>query len=985
MTDSSQTGFSSKGYGSLIQKRIRRILMICSNYDAFIMEEDGRIESRIAKEYMDLNITNPPSFIWANTAASAREMLASSSFDLVICMYNEHDKDIFPLAGELKAQGMDLPFVLLMHYSREIRRKLTSRADTGVDFVFSWHGNADLILAIIKLFEDKQNAENDILQVGVQAILLVEDSIRYYSTYLPELYKLVLTQSNEFLKETLNEDQQKYRKRSRPKILLATCYEEALSMYEKFKGNFLGIITDIGMVIHKTDPSELEKTDAGVDLVNLVRKDSPLMPILMQSSQGSYEAVAKSLSVGFVKKYSRTLFIQLADFIKDDFGFGDFVFKDENGIEYGRASSLVELGALIDTIPDNILISNTSKNMFSKWFFARGLFSLGRRFRSEHHIVPHEARTFIKEQIYSFNKTMGRGIIAKFSVDSYAEYIRFARLGDGSIGGKARGLAFMNRLVQKYSLYHAYEGISISIPRSIVITTEYFDEFIHENGLQYVIDAELTDDEILSEFVASRLPEALVTQLKKYISTVHYPLAIRSSSKLEDSNYQPFAGVYSTYMVPYIENKDRMMRILDKAIKSVYASAFYNGSRTYVHSTGNLQSEEQMSVIIQDICGSEHNGLFYPMMSGVARSVNFYPIEGEDPKDGVVNVVFGLGKAVVEGDRTLRFNPKYPRKILQLTRTDLALKSTQSMMFALDLQPGAFKISKNDSVNFINLPVSQAMNDCPYKNLVFSTYDSSSDMIVPGANVRGPRIVSYDSIFKYGKYPVAQALQDIMRICREELMNEVEIEFAIDYRTNGTLSFKLLQVRPISEYSSTEDYNIDEITASLDTCLVSSKQALGTGLISGMNRIVFVPFDRFDPMKSRDIALEISKVNVKLREKGQGYLLVGPGRWGSSVPSLGIPVIWSDISEAKMIVECGVENLQVEPSQGTHFFQNITSLGVGYLSVDTVIDKASFNKDAFASLNCLYEGKYVKVLECPSELVAFIDRNSNRAVVGLKK
>lgn len=985
MPQTTSSEFSAKDYESLINHRIEKVMMICSNYDAFIMEEDGRIESRIAKEYIDLNISNPPAFVWANTAAAARELLAGDAgIDLVICMFNERDRDIFPLATELKAQNREIPFVLLMHYSREIRKIVTSKFNDGIDFVFSWHGNADLILAIIKMYEDIKNADNDILGVGVQAILLVEDSIRYYSTYLPELYKLVLTQSHEFLREALNEDQQKNRKRSRPKILLATCYDEAVSLYDRYKGNFLGVITDVGMVLHKGEPADKEKQKAGLDLVDYIRKDSPYMPILMQSSQGELESVAHELGVGFVKKYSRTLFMQLSDYLKDEFGFGDFVFRDDNGMEHGRASNLIELNALLDKIPDNVLVSNTSKNMFSKWFFARGLFSLGMRFRAVHHDIAHEAREFIRHEILEYHKSVGRGIIARFSEDTYADYIRFTRLGEGSIGGKARGLAFLNRLVQKYSLFHAYEGISISIPRSVVITSDFFDQFIYENGLQYIIDAELTDEEILSEFVASRLPEALVSELRLYLDTVEYPLAIRSSSKLEDSSYQPFAGVYSTYMIPYIENKDQMLRTLDKAIKSVYASAFYNGSRTYVHSTGNLQSEEKMSVVIQDICGSEHNGLFFPMMSGVARSMNFYPIEGEAAEDGVVNVVFGLGKAVVEGDRTLRFNPKYPNKILQLSRTDLALRSTQSMMYALDLRPGAFKISKNDSINFANISVAEAMEHCPYNNLVFSTYDYASDMIRPGVNARGPRIVSYDSIFRYGRYPVAKALEDIMKICREELMNEVEIEFAVDTIPGGRLSLKLLQVRPIGHYSSNEEADIDSLEASLGTAFVKSKEALGIGFITGMTRIVYVSPDKFNPLKSNEIAREISSINSMLRESGEGYLLIGPGRWGSSVSSLGIPVIWSDISEAKMIVECSIEGLQVEPSQGTHFFQNITSLGVGYLSVDLVNDSAALDRNALDSLKCIHEGTYVRVLECPAELTAYIDRNSNRSIVGIK-
>ncbi len=980
-----QPDFPTHTYESLMLYRIKRVLMICSNYDAFIMEEDGRIESRIAKEYMDLNISNPPSFIWTNTADSARKIIGEDSgIDMVICMYNEHDREIFPFAAELKSMGRDIPFVLLIHYSREIRKKVISSFDNGVDYLFSWHGNADLILAIIKLYEDSRNAENDILKVGVQALLLVEDSIRYYSTYLPELYKLVLTQSNEFLKETLNEDQQKNRKRSRPKILLARCYSEALELYGKYRGNFTGIITDVGMVNRVGDHESTENHMAGFDLVRYIRQDSPLMPILMQSSQGNLEKDAKAMNVGFVKKYSRTLFMQLSDYLKNEFGFGDFVFKDEDGAEYGRASSLFELSALVDKVPDDILVSNTSRNMFSKWFFARGLFGLGTRFRGEHHIVAGEAREFIKNQIYAYHKSVGRGIIARFSADNYADYIRFARVGDGSIGGKARGLAFLNRLIQKYSLFHAYEGISISIPRMIVIASDWFDEFIQENGLQYIIDSELTDDEILSEFVASRLPESLIALLRKYLETVRTPLAIRSSSKLEDSNYQPFAGVYSTYMIPCIENGDQMLRMLDKAIKSVYASAFYNGSRTYVHSTGNLQSEEKMSVIIQDICGSRHAGLYYPMMSGVARSVNYYPVEGESPQDGVVNAVYGLGKAVVDGDRTLRFNPGYPGKILQLSRNDLALNSTQSMMYALDLRPGAFKISKNDSINLVTLPVTEALEQDPNRDLVFSTFDLSNDMIVPGTHASGPRIVSYDAILKYGRFPVAKALDDILKICRKELMGEVEIEFAADLRSDGRLALRLLQVRPVGEYGAHSDADFDALRNSLTETYVTSKEALGNGFMEGIDRIVYISPAVFDTLKTREMAAEVARINASLREEGHGYLLIGPGRWGSSVPSLGIPVIWSDISEARMIVECSIEGLRVEPSQGTHFFQNITSLGVGYVSVDTVEDPSSLNTGALDGLKCLFSGTYARVLECPEGFTAYVDRKSNRAVVGVK-
>ena len=978
--------FRNTHFSSLIKFRIKRILMICSNYDAFIMEEDGKIESQVYKEYVGLNMSNPPTFVWVESAAAARQTLDNEpDIDMIICMYNEIDKDIFPLAADLKAEGKQIPFVLLMHYSKQIRKKVMSQTDSGVDFVFSWHGNADLILAIIKLFEDKRNADYDILETGVQAIMLVEDSIRYYSTYLPELYKLILKQSNEFLKETLNEDQQKNRKRSRPKILLATCYDEAFATYEKYRNHFLGIISDVGMVVHKGDPPKTEKLDAGIDLVHHIRQDDPMMPILLQSSQVSVADVAKRLNVGFLKKYSRTLFLQLSDYIKEEFGFGDFVFRDGKGVVYGRAANLQELEEVIKHVPDNILVSNTSKNMFSKWFFARGLFTLANKFRLEHHDDASEAREFLIKEVQAYHKAMGRGIIAEFSNGNYDRYISFARMGDGSLGGKARGLAFLNRLIEKHSLTDRYENISISIPRSIVISTEYFDEFILENGLQYVIDSELSDDEILSEFVASRLPEGLISGLKTYLKTVDTPLAVRSSSKLEDSNYQPFAGVYSTYMIPHVDNKDMMLRILDKAIKSVYASVFYNGSRTYIQTTGNLQSEEKMAVVIQNICGSEHNGLYYPLISGVGRSVNFYPIGGERMEDGIVNVVFGLGKSVVEGGKTLRFSPEFPKKILQLSQPYLAMRDSQKMMFALDLRPGAFKISRNEGVNLAHIPVTEVIPDYANSNLVFSTYSAVNSRIVPGVEESGARIVSFDAILKYGKYPLAKALSEIMDICRKELLCEVEIEFAADVAPSGKLSLKLLQVRPISSYSAEQEVNFDELKTSLGTLFLESGKALGNGFVNDVSHIVYIAPDKFNSLSTREIAAELAEINNTFKSRNEGYILIGPGRWGSSDPNLGIPVIWSDISEAKMIVEYSMPGFQVEPSQGTHFFQNITSLGVGYLSIDTVAGDGNVDFDALGELDSEQAMKYAVVLHTEEPITAYIERNTNRALAGIRK
>lgn len=976
-------------YKSLIKFRIRKILMICSHYDAFILEEDGQIEAQIYREYLDLNLSNPPQFVWVQTSTQAREVLNTVvGIDMVMCMYNVGDKEIFSLAEELKREGRSLPFVLLTHFSKEVYRRLALQDTSAIDYMFSWHGNADLIVAIIKLFEDLKNADDDILGVGVQAILLVEDSVRYYSTYLPEIYKMVLKQSSEFLKETLNVRQRKLRKRSRPKILLATNYDDAMNMYTRYKSNLLGVISDVGFAVHKGDKPEDEKRDAGIDLVKHIKADDPMMPVLLQSSQDNIGAVAEELGAGFLRKYSKTLMIQLSDYIRDEFGFGDFVFRDSEHAEYGRASNLKELEIMMKNVTDDVLLYNTSKNMFSKWFFARGLFTLGAKFKDvklSHFEDIQSMRAYISQQIHDFHALMGRGVIAHFDTESYGRHIWFSRMGEGSLGGKARGLAFLNSLVDKHKLADKYEDVKISIPRTVVIATDYFDQFILENDLQYVIDADIADEEILSEFVAARLPEKLVEQLRVYVNTARSPLAVRSSSKLEDSSYQPFAGVYSTYMIPLVENKDQMLRMLGKAIKSVYASVFYNGSRTYIQTTGNLLSEEKMAVVVQSVCGSKHGGLYFPMLSGVARSVNFYPIGSEKPEDGIIDLAFGLGKTVVDGGNTLRFSPKYPKKILQLSDPKLALRDTQKNLFALDLKPGSFKISCNDGVNLAFPSISDVLPTFTYPSLVASTFSIENNRMVPGITANGPRVISFESILKYGRFPLAKILSDILEICKKALMCDVEMEFAadIDPRSNGQiLNLKLLQVRPVPEFGDDRGITIDKAEEMICNKLIRSSKALGSGFVEGMKYIVCVPSGSFDSARTQEMAAEIAKINEKIKSEGSSYLLIGPGRWGSSDPWLGIPVVWSDISEARMIVETAIPGYRIEPSQGTHFFQNITSLGVGYLTVDTVYGDGEVDEAAISTLECIENGEFVKLYKAPEGFAGFIDRSTGTSIVG---
>jgi len=959
--------------------------MICSSYDAYTLEEDGRIEVQIYKEYTDLNLSNPPTFTWVTSSAEAFVLLKDNAdFDLIISMFNIGDMDVFRFSKLLKRERPDIPVVLLTHFSKELYKKIEDADKSGIDYIFSWHGNADLILAIIKLFEDRMNADHDILDVGVQSILLVEDSVRYYSTYLPAIYKIVLQQGSEFLKETLNEQQQKLRKRARPKILMATNYSEAVYLYERYKENLLGVISDVAFVINKNDPASSEKMDAGIDLCKLIKSDDPHMPFLLQSSQESMRDVARELGVGFLEKYSKTLLIQLTEYISEEFAFGDFVFKDlKNGDIIGRAKDLRDLQDLIMEIPEDVLIYHGSRNRLSKWMYSRGLFSLASKVKSTHqsHFDSiDELREFIVQAIKDYRIVLGHGVVARFDKSSYSNYIWFARLGEGSLGGKARGIAFVNNMLQKYNLLEKYEGVKIMIPRTVVIATDYFDEFIKINGLQYVINSDISDEEILSEFVSSRLPESLVTDLRVYIANSYGPLAVRSSSKLEDSHYQPFAGIYSTYMIPHTRNSDQMLRLLGKAIKSVYASIYFSSSRAYIQATSNLISEEKMAVVLQDVVGTEDSGFFFPTISGVARSVNYYPIGSELPEEGIVNMAFGLGKIVVEGGKTLRFSPKHPKHVLQLSTPQLALRDTQNEMYALDLKPEEFKTSVDDSINLRKFDINQ-IKHFRNMNFVASTWDMQSSRLVDSNLEEGRKVITFSHILKFDTMPLAEMLCDLLQICHKEMHSAVEIEFAVnmDVPKGEDKIFSLLQIRPITNNNDNKSLEWDSIDT--NDSLIYAESALGIGSIDGIEDIIYVKEESFDSAHTLEIAEEINKLNQQIREQKRNYVLIGPGRWGSSDPWLGIPIKWPNISEAKVIVECGLKNFRVEPSQGTHFFQNLTSFGVGYLTINPYMKDGLFNSEKLNSMDALHESKYLRHVRFQNPLFIYIDGRKNRGII----
>ena len=965
--------------------RIHKILLVCCSYDGYILEEDGHIESQINREYLELNMSNPPSFTRVSSTAEALELLREDdSYDFILTMYNVGEPDVFAFAKIVKERHPQIPVALLTSFSKDIYRRLEEQDRSGLDYIFCWHGNTELIIAIIKLVEDKMNAAEDIGEGGVQAILLVEDSIRFYSTYLPELYKLILLQNTEFLKDALNEQQQVLRKRARPKILLARCYEEAVELYDRYKKNLLGVISDVGFVLHPDDPPRSEKLDAGIDLCRRIREENPLMPVLLQSSQTEFGAQAAALGAGFIAKNSKTLLSQLAEFIEREFAFGDFVFEDpETGAEIGRAKDLAQMQEMIATIPDEAFEYHTSQNHLSKWLYSRGLFPLAasiRQYNKSHFATVEEHRRVLVNLISDYRRLLGQGVVARFDPETYSDAVAFARIGEGSLGGKARGLAFMNSMLIKYRQYDRHEGVRIMIPRSVVIATEYFDEFIDLNGLKYIISKESSDEEILSEFVTSTIPQRLQEELKAYIRTVRTPLAVRSSSKLEDSHYQPFAGIYSTYMIPYTENEDQMLRLVLRAVKSVYASVYFAASRAYIQTSQNLISEEKMAVILQEVCGTEQNGLYFPTFSGVARSINYYPIGDEKPEDGVCNIAMGLGKLVVDGGRTLRFSPRYPQKVLQTSTPELALRDTQNEVLALSLRPEEFRTSIDDAVNLRRLTL-QEIGDYRNARHVCSVWDRENERISDSPFDRGRRIITFNNILKYNTFPLAEIVSDILRIGAEEMRCPVEVEFAVnmDVAPGRQRIFNLLQIRPIID--NQDNRPIDWSREDTSRALIYGESALGIGRMTEIADIVYVRSETFSSLVTEKIADELLGLNARLHDEGRSYILVGPGRWGSSDPYLGVPVKWTHISEAKVIVECNIESFDVEPSQGTHFFQNVTSLGVGYLTINPSRGEGIFREQLLDARPAVWEGRYLRLVRFERPLWVAIDGRSNRGMV----
>lgn len=972
--------FNSTSFGLLMQKHIHRILVICSHYDFFMLEEDGRIDEQIYNEYVSLNLRFPPVFIQAETAAKAFEILERDQIDMVIEMLNIRDVDAFELAHRLKAKYPETPVVVLTHFSREVSLRLQNEDLSAVDRVFCWLGNADLLLAIIKLFEDSLNVEYDVGKIGVQTIMLVEDSVRYISSFLPNMYKIVLEQSRGFMVEGLNEHQKMLRMRGRPKILLATDYDEAVSLYERYGHSMLGIVSDVSYKKNRISGESL----MGVELARFVKASGSIMPVILQSSDPSNKRFADELGVGFINKQSKSLSLDLRDYMIDNFAFGDFIFRDPvTRKEISRATDLNTLQQQIAEIPDSVLEYHTSRNEISKWLKARALFPLAQMFRQLQNPdfeSLQQIREYIYEAIASFRRSKGRGIISKFDNKSFDKYQIFSRIGEGSLGGKARGLAFIDSFINKYSLFHAFDPVVVTIPRTVVIGTDLFDLFMESNDLYKLALSDLSDEEILKAFVDARLPESLQKDLSSFLTVVKRPVAVRSSSKLEDSHFQPFAGIYSTVMVPNVCDETQMLELLSNAIKRVYASVFYKASKGYMAATQNAIDEEKMGIILQEVCGRQYDNIYYPVLSGVARSVNFYPVKPEQPTDGIASIAYGLGKYIVDGGMAVRFSPRHPKRALSLSSPEVALRESQKIFYALDLNPENCQPSTDDGANLLKISLKQAQEHGAMR-FVASTYDRANNIIREGISDEGRLLVTFSRILQYNEFPLANILSELLEIGEREMNNPVEIEFAVDMDTppSKPRTFYVLQIRPIVVSEESGNYNLGEVERS--SCILFSESALGNGIYNDLTDIVYVRPETFNAANNKELAKEIELLNEQFRAEKRTYILIGPGRWGSSDPWLGIPVKWPQISEARIIVESGLENYRIDPSQGTHFFQNLTSFRVGYLTINAYKKEGSFDIEYLNALPAYFETAQLRCVRFAEPLNVMIDGRLSKAAV----
>ncbi len=961
----------------LMMRRIFNVLLIANPYDAFMLEDDGRVDEKIFDEYVKLGLRYPPRFFQVASQEEAERELAMTSFDLIICMPGTDNNDVFDIARNIKTEHPDIPIVVLTPFSHGIRESMENEDLSVFEYVFCWLGNTDLLLSIIKLIEDKMNLDHDVKTAGVQMILLVEDSIRFYSSILPRLYKFVLQQSLEFATEALNAQLETLRMRGRPKIVLARNYEEAWELYNTYKDNTLGVISDCRFPRNgKTDEM------AGYELLSAIRAEDEFVPLIMESAEPEKSELAAKCGARFIDKNSKKMGVDLRRLVRKDFGFGDFIFRNPDTMEeVARIKNLKDLQDKIFTLPKESLLYHITRNNVSRWLCSRALFPISEFLKhitwdSLQDVDAH--RQIIFDAIVSYRRMKNQGVVAVFHRERFDRYSNFARIGEGSLGGKGRGLAFIDHIIKKHTDLNAFDNAEVMIPKTVVLCTDVFDDFMDANELYQIALSDIPDEEILEHFLRAELPESLTGDLMTFLDVVRQPIAIRSSSLLEDAHYQPFAGIYSTYMIPSEDDLQKRFVLLSNAIKGVYASVFYKDSKAYMTATSNVIDQEKMAVILQEVVGSSYGKRFYPQISGVARSVNYYPIGDEKAEEGTVNLALGLGKYIVDGGQNLRVCPAHPDKVLQTSEMEIALRETQTCFYALDMENTGDTFKVDDGFNLLKVSVREAEKDGSLQYIA-STYDPYDMVIRDGIYEGGRKLITFCGVLQQGVFPLPELLRLVLAYGQEDMRRAVEIEFAVKLNKDRTGTFYLLQIRPMVDNKMVLDEDLVSIPD--ENVLIRSHNAIGHGVTTDVFDVVYVKTDDYTASNNPFIADEIEKINRKFLEEGCNYVLVGPGRWGSSDPWLGVPVKWPNISAAKAIVEAGLTNYRIDPSQGTHFFQNLTSFGVGYFTVNDYMGDGLYRQDYLNSLPAVEETAHVRHVKFDTPVVIKVDGMKKEGVV----
>ena len=988
---------------NLMMRRIYNVLIVANPYDAFMLEDDGRIEEKIYNEYMELGLRYPPTFTQVSTTEEAAQVLRSTVIDLVICMPGNADNDAFDVARDIKGKFPNIHCVVLTPFSHGITKRMENEDLSIFDYVFCWLGNTNLILSIIKLIEDKMNLEHDIREAGVQMILLVEDSVRFYSSILPNLYNYILEQSKNFSKEALNRHAATMRMRGRPKVVLARTYEEAQKLYDKYSNNTLGVISDARFPLksaakafgneveqeanpeHGTDTFGREKCpDAGLRLFRYIRKTDPFVPLIIESSESDNRAKAEAEGFRFVDKNSKKMSVDLRRLMEEHMGFGDFIFRDpKTHEEIMRIRSLKELQDNIFNIPNDSMLYHISRNHMSRWLCARAIFPVSAFLK---HVTWEKLqdvdahRQIIFDAIVQYRHMKNLGVVAVFDRMKFDKYAHFARIGEGSLGGKGRGLAFLDNIIKRHPEFNQYENATVQIPKTVVLCTDIFDEFMMSNNLYPIALSDASDDEILKHFLHAQLPDSLIADFFTFFEATKSPIAIRSSSLLEDAHYQPFAGIYSTYMIPYLADKYQMLQMLACAIKGVYASVFYRDSKAYMTATRNVIDQEKMAVILQEVVGKDYGTRYYPTMSGVLRSLNYYPIGDEEAEEGIASLALGLGKYIVDGGQTLRVCPYHPHQVLQTSETEMALRDTQTQFYALDMKHVGDDFKVDDGFNILKLRVKDAVEDQSL-NYIASTFDPYDQVINDGVYETGRKLITFAGVLQHDVVPLPELMQMSMKCGSEAMRRPVEIEFACNIHADKTCDFYLLQIRPIVDAKEMLDEDVRAIPDA--DCLLRSHNSLGHGISEDVTDVVYVKYDdHFSAMNNFYVADDIERINRKFLADGKNYVLIGPGRWGSSDHYLGVPVKWPHISAARVIVEVALKNYNIDPSQGTHFFQNLTSFGVGYFTVDTNTEEGGFvNKEILDAMPAVDETQYVRHVRFDRPLRILMDGKKQEGAV----